>query len=67
MAEFFSMGGYGAYIWPSYGLCAVIMLALLITSLRSLKSTEKTFDRLKAEVGPKIKNKMKESTDGDEA
>ena len=38
MAEFLSMGGYGAYVWPSYGLSAVIMLVLLIASLRSLKS-----------------------------
>ena len=66
MAEFLSMGGYGAYVWPSYGLSAVIMLVLLIASLRSLKSTEKTFQRLKAEVGPNRAN-TEESANGDEA
>jgi len=67
MADFFSMGGYGAYVWPSYGLCAVIMLALLIFSLRSLKTTEHTFERLKSETAPKINSKNKETPDGDEA
>ena len=52
MSEFLSMGGYGAFVWPSYGLTAVIMVVLLITSLRGLKSTEATFERLKAETGP---------------
>ncbi len=66
MAEFLSMGGYAAYVWPSYGLTAVIMLVLLIASLRSLKTTEKTFQRLKAEVGPNGRN-AEESAHGDEA
>ena len=66
MAEFLSMGGYAAYVWPSYGLSAVIMLVLLFASLRSLKSTEKTFQRLKAEVGPNGRT-AEESANGDEA
>ena len=66
MSEFFAMGGYGAFVWPSYGLTAGIMVALLIASLRSLKSTESTFERLKAEVGPKNKNN-EETPNGDEA
>ena len=66
MSEFLSMGGYAAYVWPSYGLTAVIMLALLFASLKSLKTTEKTFQRLKAEVGPNRRN-AEESANGDEA
>ncbi|MEG3619321.1 heme exporter protein CcmD [Magnetovibrio sp. PR-2] len=66
MSEFLSMGGYAAYVWPSYGLTAVIMLVLLIASLRSLNSTEKTFKRLKAEVGPN-RAKPEETPHGDEA
>jgi heme exporter protein D len=67
MADFFSMGGYGAYVWPSYGLCAVTMLALLIFSLRSLKTTENTFERLKSETAPNTNSNNKETPDGDEA
>ncbi|NCF35591.1 MAG: heme exporter protein CcmD [Gammaproteobacteria bacterium] len=25
MAEFFQMGGYAAFVWPSYGLCALVL------------------------------------------
>jgi heme exporter protein D len=24
--EFFAMGGYGVYVWPAYGLTAVLLL-----------------------------------------
>ncbi len=26
MAEFLHMGGYGAYVWPSYGLSLVVLV-----------------------------------------
>ena len=75
MSEFFSMGGYAAYVWPSYILTAMIMLVLLVVSVRSLKSTETTFKRLKAEVGPtergpansQSSSNVQESAHGDEA
>ncbi|MBF0247238.1 MAG: heme exporter protein CcmD [Alphaproteobacteria bacterium] len=68
MAEFFSMGGYGAYVWPSYGLAAAIMIALLVSSLRGLKATEARFERLKAETRPvRTGSNNEESPDGDEA
>ncbi|MCP4187871.1 MAG: heme exporter protein CcmD [Gammaproteobacteria bacterium] len=25
MSEFLNMGGYAAYVWPSYGLAAVVL------------------------------------------
>ncbi len=25
MAEFFNMGGYAAFVWPSYGLTALVL------------------------------------------
>ena len=28
MSEFFALGGYGAYIWPSYLLSAILLGAL---------------------------------------
>ncbi len=31
MAEYLSMGGYGVYVWPSYGLFAAGLAVLLIT------------------------------------
>ena len=73
MQEFFSMGGYGAYVWPSYGLSAVLLLVLLVASVRSLKSTETEFERLKAATGAQKheqKQEQKQNTEisnGDEA
>ena len=29
------MGGYGVYIWPAYGVAAVVMLGLLAASIRA--------------------------------
>ena len=41
MATYFDMGGYAGFIWPSYGLAAIVMLALLVTTLRTLKARER--------------------------
>lgn len=35
MMEFFNMGGYGAYIWTAYGISALVLIGLLISSLRA--------------------------------
>lgn len=32
MSEFFNMGGYAFYIWISYGLAAIILIANLVVS-----------------------------------
>lgn len=28
MSEFFAMGGYGVFIWPCYGLSALLIIGL---------------------------------------
>jgi len=33
MREFFDMGGYALYVWPSYGLALVILIANLVSPL----------------------------------
>jgi heme exporter protein D len=32
--EFFHMGGYGFYVWTSYGITLIILLANIIAPLR---------------------------------
>jgi len=49
MSEFFDMGGYGAFIWPSYGITALVMLGLLVASLRSLRANETQLASLESE------------------
>lgn len=68
MQDFLSMGGYGAFVWPSYGLTAVVMLALLVASVRGLKSTQTEFDRLKGLTGRggETQEQETETPNGDE-
>jgi heme exporter protein D len=49
MSEFFDMGGYGAFIWPSYGIAALVMVGLVVASLRSLRANETRLAALEAE------------------
>lgn len=40
MAEFLSMGGYAAFVWPAYGIAALVMAGLLVATLRDLRRRE---------------------------
>jgi heme exporter protein D len=44
------MGGYGLYVWPAYGLTAAIMIAFLISTLRSLRSRKRALRTLEADA-----------------
>jgi len=33
LQEFLHMGGYGFYVWTSYGLCAVVLILNVVLSL----------------------------------
>jgi heme exporter protein CcmD len=43
---FFAMGGYAPFIWPAFGLTAVVLVGLAILSRRSLKHREATLASL---------------------
>jgi heme exporter protein D len=38
LTTFFDMGGYAAFIWPCYGVTAILMVGVLISSLRTRKN-----------------------------
>ena len=43
MSQFFTfldMSGYGNFIWPAFGISAIILLGILVNSQRFLKRTE---------------------------
>lgn len=46
MSDFFAMGGYAAYVWPAYGLAALVMVGLLVATLKALRSAETTLKAL---------------------
>lgn len=35
IAEFFHMGGYGFYVWGSYGVALVVLTANTVSALRN--------------------------------
>jgi heme exporter protein D len=57
MSEFFEMGGYGAYIWPCYGVSAVLMVGILVSSIRSLQNNRATLTGLEEKISPVQENK----------
>ena len=47
MSEFFNMGGYAAYVWPSYGLTFIVIIWNIIWARRLLaRSREEARRRL---------------------
>ncbi len=44
-AEFFAMGGYGLYVWGSFGLCALMMAAEPILVRKRLRDVLRTLRR----------------------
>ncbi len=42
--NFLAMGGYGAYVWPSYVLSALVLAGFLWQSLRDLRRYERDLE-----------------------
>ncbi len=41
LRSFLAMGGYGAFVWPAFGVTALVMGWLLVASLRRLRGLER--------------------------
>ena len=50
VASFLEMGGYGGFVWPAFGLTALLMIALLLDSLRRLRAGRRALERLEAQM-----------------
>ncbi len=37
MSEYFAMGGHAVFVWSAYAVATVVMVAMLVLSLRSLR------------------------------
>jgi len=48
MNEFFSMGGYAAYVWTAYAVTAIGLAGLGLASWRRMRALESRADRLRA-------------------
>ncbi|MFC4351860.1 heme exporter protein CcmD [Fodinicurvata halophila] len=47
LLSFLSMGGYGAYVWPSYGLALIVMAGLYVLSRHELQRHERQLQALR--------------------
>ena len=47
-AEFFAMGGYALYVWGSFGLCAVALVAEPLLLRRRRHEIERSLKRRRA-------------------
>jgi heme exporter protein D len=58
VGEFFAMGGYGLYVWGSFGACAVLMIAEPFLARRRLSEVRKILarERLADELDLQQKN-----------
>ena len=51
LAEFFAMGGYAGFIWPAYGISALVLVGLLVVSLHQLRQARETLRRYDSQPG----------------
>lgn len=51
LIAFFDMGGYAGFVWPSYGVAAVVMGGLFVAVWRGLRHDERVLARLQAATG----------------
>ncbi len=51
ISQFLDMGGYAGFVWPAYGIAAIVLVGLLVISRRELRAAEKTLDALSPEGG----------------
>ncbi|ADT69138.1 MAG: heme exporter protein D [Pseudoalteromonas tetraodonis] len=60
-SDFIAMGGYGFYVWLSFGTCALILLGILFSSLRDKKQILASVEQQIARE-TRIKNSKQEQT-----
>ncbi|HIF11288.1 MAG TPA: heme exporter protein CcmD [Sneathiellales bacterium] len=48
MTEFLHMGGYGTYVWSSFGVATIVLAWVAITSWRAVTANQKVLGDLEA-------------------
>lgn len=46
LASLLHLGGYGAYVWPAYGVAAAVLIGLLWWTVRGLRANQRLLNRL---------------------
>jgi len=58
LSQFFSMGGYAGFIWPAYGVVAVVLIGLFIAGKRFQRSADAEL----ASLNPRGRRKSETTT-----
>jgi heme exporter protein D len=45
-SQFFAMGGYGLYVWFSYGAAVLVLVYNILAAFHRVKSVHKQFEEL---------------------
>jgi len=53
VSQYFMMGGYAGYVWPAYGVAALVLIGFALSSWRRLRAAERALERL-AEADPDL-------------
>ena len=51
METWFAMGGYAAFVWPAYGVTAIVMGGLALCSWRRHRRSGEMLARLQGRLG----------------
>jgi heme exporter protein D len=51
LAEFFAMGGYAGFVWPAYGIAALVLAGVLAVSLHQLRQARAALRQLDPQSG----------------
>jgi heme exporter protein D len=55
MSEFLAMGGYAKYVWPAFGITAIVLVINLLAAQRQLRETRERLQlRLVRQSGRKV-------------
>ena len=57
VSGFLAMGGYAGFVWPAFGLAAVVMAGLVLVSLRELRAREAEVAALESAPPPARRTK----------
>jgi heme exporter protein D len=44
LGAFLAMGGYAGYVWPAYGVAAVVLVGMAVQSLGAYRRTKAALD-----------------------
>ena len=63
LSEFLHMGGHAMYIWPAYGIVAIVLVGLFIAGVRFQRNSEKELAQLNPRSRRRGQTQAKDASD----